>query len=190
MNLPNKLTVVRVILVPVFMAFMTLPPLYEAVGDTAARLTAIAIFIIASLTDLLDGKIARKRGIVTDFGKFMDPLADKVLTTTALLYMMDAGVCHPMVLVLVLAREFAVAGLRMVAAGSKSGKVIAANVYGKIKTVAQMLTVLVYYFAAAVFGPVVWVQTLTQALCWLVAALTLLSGTIYLYQNRSFLTEA
>ena len=87
-------------------------------------------------------------------------------------------------------REFAVAGLRMVAAGSKSGKVIAANVYGKIKTVAQMLTVLVYYFAAAVFGPVVWVQTLTQALCWLVAALTLLSGTIYLYQNRSFLTEA
>lgn len=95
-----------------------------------------------------------------------------------------------MVLVLVLAREFAVAGLRMVAAGSKSGKVIAANVYGKIKTVAQMLTVLVYYFSAAVFGPVVWVQTLTQALCWLVAALTLLSGTIYLYQNRSFLTEA
>lgn len=186
-NLPNKLTMARVALTPVFIVFAEL---CNHRGSRLSFLLADIVFAVASYTDMLDGKIARSRGIVTDFGKFMDPLADKVLTTTALLYMMDAGVCHPMVLVLVLAREFAVAGLRMVAAGSKSGKVIAANVYGKIKTVAQMLTVLVYYFAAAVFGPVVWVQTLTQALCWLVAALTLLSGTIYLYQNRSFLTEA
>ena len=165
----------RVALTPVFIVFAEL---CNHRGSRLSFLLAGIVFAVASYTDMLDGKIARSRGIVTDFGKFMDPLADKVLTTTALLYMMDAGVCHPMVLVLVLAREFAVAGLRMVAAGSK------------IKTVAQMLTVLVYYFAAAVFGPVVWVQTLTQALCWLVAALTLLSGTIYLYQNRSFLTEA
>lgn len=85
MNLPNRLTVVRVLLVPVFMAFLTVPPLYDAVGDTAARLAAACIFIIASLTDMLDGKIARKRGLVTDFGKFMDPLADKLMVFGALL---------------------------------------------------------------------------------------------------------
>lgn len=183
-NLPNKLTVSRVLLTPVFIVFAELA---NHTGERLYYLLAAIVFAVASYTDLLDGKIARSRNLVSSFGKFMDPLADKVLTTTALLYMMAAGVCHPIVLVLVLTREFAVAGLRMVAAGSKNGKVIAANVYGKIKTVAQMCTVLLYYTAAAVFGSVAWVQVLANVCCWIVAGLTLLSGTIYLYENRSFL---
>lgn len=183
-NLPNKLTVSRVLMTPVFIVFAELCNHH---GGWLNYLLAAIIFAVASYTDLLDGKIARSRNLVSSFGKFMDPLADKVLTTTALLYMMAAGVCHPIVLVLVLTREFAVAGLRMVAAGSKDGKVIAANVYGKIKTVAQMVTVLFYYTAAALFGNVAWVQICTSFFCWVVAGLTLLSGTIYLYENRSFL---
>lgn len=185
-NLPNKLTVSRVLLTPVFIVFAEL---CNHQGGWLNYLLAAVVFAVASYTDLLDGKIARSQNLVSSFGKFMDPLADKVLTTTALLYMMAAGVCHPIVLVLVLTREFAVAGLRMLAAGSKNGKVIAANIYGKLKTVTQMSTVLFYYTAAALFGNVGWVQICTSFFCWVVAGLTLLSGVIYLYQNRSFLYE-
>ena len=161
MNLPNKLTVVRVILVPVFMAFMTLPPLYEAVGDTAARLTALAIFIIASLTDLLDGKIARKREIVTDFGKFMDPLADKLMIFGALLSILfytfetkgDSLFCRIFVWAafVVMLRELAVTSMRLVISG-KNGKVIAAQMSGKIKTVTQMLCVIVCIAEPVFYG--------------------------------------
>ena len=182
MNLPNKLTMLRVLLIPVFMVC----------AANRWMLAAGIIFAAASLTDYFDGHLARKNNLVTDFGKFADPLADKLLTTVALIYMMRDGVCSPVVLCIILAREFAVSGLRMVAAGAKDGKVIAANMWGKVKTVLQMLTIIFYYFAAALASPtgVMAVGLITQALCWLVAAATAISGIKYLWDNRSFINTA
>src|SRR5699024_9423992 len=136
----NKLTFLRILLVPVFMMC----------AANHWMLAAGIIFAVASFTDYLDGHLARKYHLVTDFAKFADPLADKLLTTTAFLYMLSDGCCAPVVLVLILAREFAVSGLRMVAAGAKDGKVIAANMWGKVKTVMQMLTIIFYYFGYAI----------------------------------------
>ena len=190
MNLPNKLTMLRVLLVPVFMVFAGLGTYGAADFVPLYYLLAGVLFAAASLTDFLDGYLARKYHMVTDFGKFMDPLADKMLTTAAFLYMMRDGVCHPVVLAIVLFREFAVAGVRMNAAAQ--GTVIAANLWGKVKTVLQMLTILLYYCAAALAGPdaVGAVALLTGVLCWAVAAVTALSGGIYLWQNRGCFTQA
>ena len=184
MNLPNKLTVLRILLVPVFMVFAAMGGYGTAACRPGMMLAAGVVFAAASITDYLDGQIARRCSMVTDFGKFADPLADKMLTTTAFLYMMGDGVCSPVVLVIILFREFAVSGVRMVAASA--GRVIAANIWGKAKTVLQMITILLYYFAAALAGPtdIGLVQLLTQGLCWAVAAVTALSGGIYLWQNR------
>lgn len=142
------------------------------------------VFAIASITDFLDGYLARRNHLVTDFGKFSDPLADKMLTTAALIYMVLDGVCAPVVLAVVLFREFAVAGVRMIAAAK--GNVIAANMWGKVKTVLQMLTILFYYVSAAVFpaDAIGTVSLITQLLCWMVAAVTLISGIKYLWDNR------
>ena len=134
MNLPNKLTLTRIILVPVFMVFVSLTQIGTEDFNPPWYLVAGIIFAAASFTDFLDGHLARKWNMVTDFGKFADPLADKLLTTVAFIYMMRDGVCSPVVLCIILAREFAVSGLRMVAAGAKDGKVIAANMWGKVKT--------------------------------------------------------
>ena len=182
MNLPNKLTMLRVLLIPVFMVC----------AANRWMLAAGIIFAAASLTDYFDGHLARKNNLVTDFGKFADPLADKLLTTTAFLYMLVDGVCDPVVLAIILAREFAVSGLRMVAAGAPGGKVIAANMWGKVKTVLQMVTVLFYYFATAMAPAdgIGLVSGITQVLCWAVAAVTLLSGGIYLWQNRQCFMQA
>jgi CDP-diacylglycerol--glycerol-3-phosphate 3-phosphatidyltransferase len=185
-NLPNRLTILRILLTPVFLVFAVLA---NRTGMAGFYLAAAVIFSVASYTDHLDGKIARRRNLVTDFGRFADPLADKILTTTALIYLMDAGVCNPIVLVVILSREFAVAGLRMVAAGAKDGKVIAANIWGKWKTVSQMVTVLFFYFGMSIPPLRSFVPAITSALCWLVMLLTLLSGAIYLVQNRSFLSD-
>ena len=151
MNLPNKLTLLRVALVPVFMAFAAVSHYGREDFSPLWSFTAGAVFAIASLTDFLDGYLARKNNLVTDFGKFADPLADKMLTTAALIYMVVDGVCSPVVLAVVLFREFAVAGVRMLAAAGQ--KVIAANMWGKVKTVLQMLTILFFYFAAALADP-------------------------------------
>lgn len=151
MNLPNKLTMMRVVLVPVFMVFAALAKYGTADFNATFSLVAGIIFTVASITDFLDGYIARKNHLVTDFGKFMDPLADKCLTTAAFIYMVVDGVCSPIVLAVILFREFAVAGVRMIAA--ETGTVIAANMWGKVKTVLQMLTIIFYYFAAALAGP-------------------------------------
>lgn len=190
MNLPNKLTMARFLLVPVFMVFAALGGYGTADASRLMNLLACIVFSAASFTDYLDGYLARKQDLVTDFGKFADPLADKMLTTAALIYMMADGVCHPVVLALVLFREFAVAGVRMVAASG--GKVIAANIWGKVKTVLQMLTIIFYYAAAAIFpaDAAGLVQLITQSLCWLVAAVTLVSGVIYLWQNRACFIQA
>ncbi len=189
LNLPNKLTLARVFLVPVFMVFAALAHYGQADFSPALSLCAGAVFAIASFTDYLDGHLARKQNLVTNFGKFADPLADKMLTTAALIYMVADGVCSPVVLAVVLFREFAVAGVRMMAAAKN--KVIAANMWGKVKTVLQMLTILFYYFAAALASgsDALAVSLVTQVLCWAVAAVTLLSGAIYIKANASVMMD-
>ena len=132
MNLPNKLTLLRIILIPVFMGV-----LYW--GFPGANYVALAIFIVASLTDLLDGKIARKYNLVTDFGKFADPLADKMLVTAAMLWFVEIGQMAAWMLLIVICREFAVSGLRMIA--SDKGRVIAAGWSGKVKTASTMVCI-------------------------------------------------
>ena len=195
MNLPNKLTLCRIILVPVFMIFVSLTEFGTETFNATWYLVAGFVFAAASFTDYLDGHLARKWHMVTDFGKFADPLADKLLTTVALIYMMRDGVCSPVVLCIILAREFAVSGLRMVAAGAKDGKVIAANMWGKVKTVLQMLTIIFYFFGISLtYGNTVLgnlnVWLISYWLCWLVAAATAISGIKYLWDNRSFINTA
>ncbi len=130
MNLPNKLTVLRIVLTPFYLLAMLLNFKYH-------YFVAAAIFIIASLTDMLDGKIARKRNLITNFGKLCDPLADKMLTTAALLAFMQLGLCNVWIIMIVLTREFLVTSFRLVA--SSQGVVIAAGIWGKLKTVSQMV---------------------------------------------------
>ena len=195
MNLPNKLTLCRIILVPVFMIFVSLTEFGTETFNATWYLVAGIVFAAASFTDYLDGHLARKWHMVTDFGKFADPLADKLLTTVALIYMMRDGVCSPVALCIILAREFAVSGLRMVAAGAKDGKVIAANMWGKVKTVLQMLTIIFYFFGISLtYGNTVLgnldVWLISYWLCWLVAAATAISGIKYLWDNRSFINTA
>ena len=203
MNLPNKLTLTRILLVPVFMIFVSLTGL-NGIADGSFQptyyLIAGIVFAAASFTDFLDGHLARKWNMVTDFGKFADPLADKLLTTVAFIYMMRDGVCSPVVLCIILAREFAVSGLRMVAAGAKDGKVIAANMWGKVKTVLQMLSIIFYFFGMSIASMSatsieqgvrqILVISISMVLCWLVAAVTALSGIKYLWDNRSFINTA
>ena len=219
MNLPNKLTMLRILLIPVFIVFVSLPNM------PAGYLVAAVVFAVASFTDYLDGAIARKRNLVTDFGKFADPLADKLLTTVAFLYMMLDGACHPVVLAVILAREFAVSGVRMVAASSPDAKVIAANIWGKVKTVLQMVTIIIYYFFEGIMrllaqpalpeaasigiisgadGPTsVFVTSagglfgfsgipvmVAWIMCWVVAAVTAASGVQYIWANRQYINTA
>ena len=195
MNLPNKLTLTRILLVPVFMIFVSLGQYITPSYNPRYYLIAGVVFAVASFTDFLDGHLARKWNMVTDFGKFADPLADKLLTTVAFIYMLRDGVCSPVVLCIILAREFAVSGLRMVAAGAKDGKVIAANMWGKVKTVLQMLSIIFYFFGTALsyrgtVDSVSIVVVVSIALCWLVAAVTAISGIKYLWDNRSFINTA
>ena len=200
MNLPNKLTLTRIILVPVFMIFVSLSQYMTPSYNPRWYLIAGIIFAVASFTDYLDGHLARKWHMVTDFGKFADPLADKLLTTVAFIYMMRDGVCSPVVLCIILAREFAVSGLRMVAAGAKDGKVIAANMWGKVKTVLQMLSIIFYFFGMSIARMsaagteqgvrLILVISISMVLCWLVALVTAVSGIKYLWDNRSFINTA
>lgn len=198
MNLPNKLTMLRVILVPVFMVFAAYSRYGTADFNPTFALIAGIIFAVASFTDFLDGYLARKNNLVTDFGKFMDPLADKCLTTAAFIYMVACGICSPVVLAVILFREFAVAGVRMLAA--ETGTVIAANMWGKVKTVLQMLSIIFYFFGMS-FATLsasgteqgvrqIMVMSISMVLCWLVAAVTAISGIKYLWDNRSFINTA
>ena len=183
MTTANKITIFRVILVPVLLVLMY----WDFPGH---MYWSLAVFILASVSDFADGYIARHYNQVSDFGKFMDPLADKCLTTAAFIYMVTDHVCSPVVLAVILFREFAVAGVRMLAA--ETGTVIAANMWGKVKTVLQMLTIIFYYFVGALAGPtdVGIVSFSTIVLCWLCGAATLLSGGIYLWQNRKLFMQA
>lgn len=181
MNLPNKLTLARILLIPVFVAILE-------IAFPGQYLWAALVFAAASFTDYLDGHIARKYHLVTDFGKFADPLADKILTTTALIYLVQMNLCHPIVLVIVIAREFAVSGVRMIAAGAPGGKVIAANMWGKVKTVLQMVSVLVILVMLGVGSS--YTALVSHILMWAVGLLTLVSGVQYLWGNREFINTA
>ncbi len=197
MNLPNKLTTFRVLLMPVFILFMEL---YSPSSDKISYnvLIALIIFAVASFTDFLDGYIARRDNIVTDFGKFMDPLADKVLTTVALVYLLTLDYLSPIVLLIVLTREFIVSGIRMVAASSKSGGVvIAASFAGKAKTVLQMVVII---FALAVISALEMQNSFVLAnienlkisievLMWLMAIATAVSGVQYVIPYTDILKD-
>ena len=183
MNTPNKLTMLRVLLIPVFVLFMLggdfIP--FNYVG-------AIVVFILASFTDLLDGKIARKHNIVTNFGKFLDPLADKSLVISAFICLMAFGLVNPVVVIILVMREFLVTSLRLIAAGD--GTVIAADIFGKIKTVVQMvsiITILGILCLIQVFDLTELVSPLTaisSVLSWICALVAVLSGANYMYKNR------
>lgn len=194
MNLPNKLTLMRIILVPFFVAFL----LIDAVPHH--YLIALVIFIIASLTDMLDGKIARKNSMVTDFGKFADPLADKILVTAAFSCFVQLDIVNAAFIILVLFREFTVTSIRLVAA--EQGKVVAANIWGKAKTVSQMIAII----AVLLSGYIVELSSMdlcgvspeaidiigiiNQCLLWLSALLTVISGVIYIKDNFGFIKNA
>ncbi len=178
MNLPNKLTIFRVLLIPVFVIVYLLG--WQSQG---LRLAAAAIFIVASLTDLLDGKIARKYNLITDFGKFMDPLADKLLVVSALICLIVSGQVYAWIVIIIVAREFIISGFRLIA--SDNGIVIAANYWGKFKTVFQMLMVIAKVLA---FENVYW-TLLGDILMWIALALTLISLVTYLLQNAAVLKE-
>ncbi|MBR5521062.1 MAG: CDP-diacylglycerol--glycerol-3-phosphate 3-phosphatidyltransferase [Oscillospiraceae bacterium] len=191
MNLPNKLTMLRFCLVPVFMVFMYIDNPYS-------YLIALIVFAAASFTDFLDGSIARKYNMVTDFGKFMDPLADKLLTTVALIYLCLNGMCHEVVICIVLAREFAVSGIRLIAAANpKGGKVIAAGMMGKAKTVLQMVASMLGLLLMALnslgsISPVTYstFATVTNVLMWIMAVLTVVSGMQYIVPNFDLIKNA
>ncbi|MBE6769785.1 MAG: CDP-diacylglycerol--glycerol-3-phosphate 3-phosphatidyltransferase [Ruminococcaceae bacterium] len=192
MNLPNKLTVARIIATPVFLLFMML-------DFKGHYVVALVIFIAAALTDLFDGKIARKRGIVTDFGKFLDPVADKMLTTAAFLAFLnekDGFFGMVWIVFIVLLREFLVTSVRLVAASS-GGKVIAANIWGKAKTVSQMVaiifTITVMAFvglfpAFPVLNAILYVSA--SVALWISTVLCAVSGAVYLVQNGEFIKSA
>ena len=176
MNLPNKLTVMRMILIPFFVFFM-LAPYFEGYGNYIA----VAIFIIASLTDMLDGKIARKYNLVTDFGKFMDPLADKLLVGAAMICLVEMGRLPAWIVIVIISREFIISGFRLIA--SDNGIVIAASYWGKFKTVFQMTAVVLLIFNIPALS------VLTSAVLWIAVILTVVSLVDYVAKNIKVLTE-
>lgn len=187
MNLANKLTLMRVVMVPFFVAFMLISALpYN-------YLWALVVFAAASITDMLDGKIARKYNMITSFGKFLDPLADKILVAAALVCFVQLGWCSAWVTALILAREFVVSGVRLVAASSEKKLVIPAGILGKLKTAMTMVAICVILFMWILvqFGaisPVTFpVQLISDILMYIAAALTAASGVKYLYDYRVFI---
>lgn len=171
MNLPNKLTLFRVILIPFFLFF-----LLTGYGGAYSRWIALGIFVVASLTDLLDGKIARKYHLVTNFGKFMDPLADKLLVCSAMIAFIELGQMPSWVVIIIISREFAISGFRLVAADNDV--VIAASWWGKIKTVSQMVMVIL------MIANIEQLALVTEIVMWLALALTLISMIDYFIKNR------
>lgn len=195
MNLPNKLTILRICLSPIFLIAL----LWESLPHH--YIIALVIFVFASITDMIDGKIARKRNLITDFGKFLDPLADKVLVSCAMVGMVELGLISSWFCVITLAREFIVSSIRLTAAGN--GKVIAANYWGKVKTVMQMVAIItvltlhegIYicttYFSAwfAPYAPITGtvVYWIDFVLMFATAVATCISGYIYVKDNAKFI---
>ncbi|CAM3072790.1 CDP-diacylglycerol--glycerol-3-phosphate 3-phosphatidyltransferase [Filibacter tadaridae] len=191
MNLPNKITVSRVLLIPVFMVFMLVDFGFGsvAIGGTVITMEHLIgglIFIIASITDWLDGYIARKNGLVTNLGKFLDPLADKLLVSAAFIILVEFGVAPSWIVIVIISREFAVTGLRLILAGG--GEVVAANQLGKLKTVAQILAIVslllnnIFFESIGVpFGMI---------MLYVALIFTIWSGVDYFYKNRRVLLDS
>lgn len=171
MNLPNKLTLFRVILIPFFLFF-----LLTGYGGASGRWIALGIFAVASLTDFLDGRIARKYHLVTNFGKFMDPLADKLLVCSAMIAFVELGQMPSWVVIIIISREFAISGFRLVAADNDV--VIAASWWGKFKTVSQMVMVIL------MIADIEQLALVTEIVMWLALVLTLISMIDYFIKNR------
>ena len=176
MNLPNKLTLLRVLMIPFFVFFL----LYDKLGYTG-RIIALVLFCAASFTDYLDGHIARKYHLVTNFGKFMDPLADKLLVCSALICFVGKGELAAWIVIIIIAREFIISGFRLVA--SDNGVVIAANYWGKFKTVSQMIMIILIILDLDLLS------ILTQIFIWIALALTVISLEEYIRQNIGVLRE-
>lgn len=177
MNLPNKLTIIRMVLTPVFLFVFLAPfiPYHYFLG--------LIIYAAGCITDFLDGKIARKYNLITTFGKLADPVADKMLTTAALLALMDAGFCSIYIVFIVLTREFAVTSVRL--AASAQGVVIPANIWGKLKTASQMIsTILIMLFMALMQSGILTtafpLDIISSVLLWITAVLAVISGIIYI----------
>lgn len=185
MNLPNKLTMLRMIMVPFFVAFLLLAPTHAYFNWIA-----LVIFALASLTDMLDGKIARKYNLVTNFGKFMDPLADKLLVCSALIGLTSIDMIPAWMTILIIAREFIISGFRLIAA--EKGVVIAAGIWGKLKTVFQMVMIcfmLVVVGQAHDAGVMLGIYFVALVLLWVSVALTIISLVDYLYTNRDVMKD-
>ena len=177
MNLPNKLTTLRVIMIPFFVFFL----LWQNGENRTFRMIALALFIIASLTDLLDGKIARKYNLVTNFGKFMDPLADKLLVCSALICLIELNALPAWMVIVIISREFIISGFRLIA--SDNGVVIAASYWGKFKTTFQMISVVLLILDIPALAFV------TTICVWIALLLTIVSLVDYIYKNHKILTE-
>lgn len=178
MNIPNKLTIFRVVLIPFFVFFLLVPNF-----DGYGNYIALAIFVLASLTDMLDGMIARKYNLVTNFGKFMDPLADKLLVCSAMICLIERGQIPSWVVIVIISREFIISGFRLVA--SDNGIVIAASYWGKAKTVCQM--VMIIALLLDIEHP--YFQYLEFVLIYASLILTVISLIDYLLKNRSVLSN-
>ena len=175
MNLPNKLTMFRVILIPFFVVFMLVDiTLYD-------KWIALGIFIVASLTDLLDGKIARKYNLVTNFGKFMDPLADKLLVCSALICLVALSKIPAWIVIVIIAREFIISGFRLIA--SDNGVVIAASYWGKFKTTFQMIMI------CLMIADITAISVLTTVVMWVAVVLTVVSLIDYLVKNMDVMKD-
>ena len=178
MNLPNRLTVLRVIMSPFFVVFM----LTDFAG-AASRYIALAIFCVASFTDFLDGYLARRDNLVTNFGKFMDPLADKLLVCSAMICLIPSGKLETWIVLVIIAREFIISGFRLVA--SDNGIIIAASYWGKFKTVSHMTMIILLILDFQ--NPVM--QVITEAVKWIAVILTIVSLVDYVWKNRQVLTQ-
>ena len=176
MNLPNKLTMARVIMIPFFVIFML-----TGWGGEASKWISLAIFIVASLTDLLDGHIARKHNLVTNFGKFMDPLADKLLVCSALICLVTLAKIPAWIVIVIIAREFIISGFRLVA--SDNGVVIAASYWGKFKTTFQMVMI------CLMIVDIQALHILTDVVMWVALILTVVSLIDYLVKNKDVMKE-
>ena len=190
LNVPNVLTIARIFITPIFLAVILMDTLPHKF------LIACIIFSIGSITDAIDGHLARKNNQITNFGKFLDPIADKILTTSALLAFMSMGLCNIWIVMLVLTREFAIASVRMIAAAG--GVVIPANIWGKIKTVSQMVfTILIMLLGetweivsntnAVLFAKLPDLSLISNGLLWITAILTVISGVIYLNDSKKII---
>lgn len=176
MNLANKLTVIRMILVPIFL-------IASMFGTIEGNIIALVIFIVASITDKLDGYIARSKNQITNFGKFMDPLADKLLVTSALIVLVEKGIVPGWVVVIIIAREFIVSGLRTLAASQ--GVVIAASNWGKLKTATQMVGIIMALLSLVYTAS--WLNISTQIVIYVAAVITLISGVDYFVKGKGII---